>query len=152
MKIDVNENSHEVNVPATTPLLWVLREELKLKGTKFGCGRGICGACTVHLNGVATRTCILPVAAAQGAKITTIDSYPQGEHPVQKAWIKHSVPQCGYCQSGQIMQAIGLLNSQSSFSQDDLVAGIDSNLCRCGTYNKIKDAIFEAAEEMGKLA
>lgn len=150
-EIEVNDQKHKVDAPESTPLLWVLREELKLKGTKFGCGKGICGACTVHLNGAPTRTCVLPAAAAVGQKIKTIDSLKSPDHPIQRAWIKHSVPQCGYCQSGQIMQAIGWLDTKEKFSEEELLSGLAGNICRCGTYTKIKKAFLEAAQEMGKL-
>ena len=154
-EFNFNGEVTKVDVPSGTPLLWVVREELKRKGTKFGCGKGLCGACTMHLNCEPTRTCILPVDAVAGQKVTTIEHQKGsgGElHPVQKAWVKHSVPQCGYCQSGQIMQAIGLLNRQQKWTETELVASMSGNLCRCGTYNKIKTALLDAAREMGKLA
>lgn len=153
MDLEVNGKKMSVDVPPDTPLLWVIREELKLKGTKFGCGKGICGSCTVHLNGQPTRTCILPSSAAQGQKVTTIDGLSKDDlHPVQKAWIKHGVPQCGYCQSGQLMLAMGLLENQKKWTEDSLMDSMDINLCRCGTYNKMKLAVIEAAKEMGRLS
>ncbi len=153
IKFELNGQSVEVNVPEETPLLWVVREELKKKGTRFGCGRGICGSCTMHIDGQPTRTCILPVSVVKNRKVTTIEAMKADDlHPVQKAWIKHSVPQCGYCQSGQVMQAIGLLDQNKKWTEDELVDSMSGNLCRCGTYNKIKKALLEAAKEMGKLA
>lgn len=145
----VNGESVTVDVPDSTPLLWVLREELKLLGTKFGCGKGVCGACTIHLNGTATRCCILPVSAVEGQEITTIEGLGTKEslHIVQRAWIKHNVAQCGYCQSGQIMQASSLIDNNSDLELDSLVGGMSANLCRCGTYHKLKDALLEAAQE-----
>ena len=149
----LNGKKTKLDIPKDTPLLWAVREEALLRGTKFGCGKGICGACTMHLNGTPTRTCILPVAAVAGKRVDTIESKGKKElHPVQKAWIKHNVPQCGYCQSGQVMLAIGLLESKKRWSKEDLLGQMDANLCRCGTYNKIKAATLEAAKEMGRLA
>ncbi len=149
MKITVNDKAHEIDVDQDTPLLWALREELALTGTKFGCGKGICGSCTVHVDGSPTRSCILPCSSLQDSKVTTIEAYQKADHPVQKAWIKHSVPQCGYCQSGQIMQAMGHLTNNSSMSENEILGGLSANLCRCGTYTKIKEALIEAAKEMG---
>lgn len=153
IELTVNGKKVQVDVPEDTPLLWVIREELKLTGTKFGCGKGLCGACTVHLNGNATRTCILPVSAAEGQSVNTIESLEKDGklHEVQQAWIKHNVPQCGYCQSGQIMQAISVIENNNKQTKDELTKQMSDNLCRCGTYHKIKEAIFEAAENMGKL-
>ena len=151
--ININGKDVNVDVPDDTPLLWVIREELGLKGTKFGCGKGLCGSCTVILNGIPTRTCILPVSASVGQKIKTIESQStEKRHPVQEAWIKHNVPQCGYCQSGQIMLAIGLLDSQERWEEEALIAAMSANICRCGTYNRIKRAIKDAAKEMGKIS
>ncbi len=150
----LNGNEVVVDVPQDTPLLWVLREELSLTGTKFGCGRGLCGSCTVHLNGQAIRSCITPLAAVQGQSITTIEGRSQASplHPVQRAWIKHNVPQCGYCQSGQIMQAISVLeNIEQKGHAEEILNGMNQNLCRCGTYHKIRIAVLEAAQEMGKI-
>ena len=152
IEFKLNGKPVKVNVPDDTPLLWAIREELGLTGTKFGCGKALCGACTVHLNGTPTRSCVLPVAAVKGTDIKTIEDLgDKNLHPVQKAWIKHSVPQCGYCQSGQIMQAVGLLESKDKLSKDEIIEGMSHNICRCGTYNKIKVAVLEAANEMGKV-
>ena len=131
---------------ADAPLLWVIREHLKLSGTKFGCGRGVCGACTVHLNGGAIRSCITPLRAVEGQQITTIEGLaPNSDHPLQQAWITEQVPQCGYCQSGQIMQAAALLGHTPHPTDEEIVAAMDGNLCRCGTYQRIKRAIKRAA-------
>ena len=128
------------------PLLWVIREHLKLSGTKFGCGRGFCGACTVHLNGGAIRSCITPLRAVQGQQITTIEGLAaNSDHPLQRAWVSEQVPQCGYCQSGQIMQAAALLTRTPHPTDQEIVAAMDGNLCRCGTYQRIKRAIKRAA-------
>ena len=143
-------NGKEVNSeqPADTPLLWVIREELGLTGTKFGCGIAQCGACTVHVNGNPVRSCTTPVSAVQGKRITTIEGLsPGGEHPLQKAWVAKQVPQCGYCQSGQIMQAAALLAKNKSPSREQIVSHMNGNICRCGTYNRIVAAIQQAAKE-----
>ena len=132
----------------TMPLLWYLRDVLGLTGTKFGCGIALCGACTVHRNGEATRSCIIPMSAAAGADITTIEAIGvHGLHPVQKAWMEHRVPQCGYCQSGQIMQAIALLNKKPKPSDSDIDDAMVGNICRCGTYQRIRAAIKAAGEQ-----
>jgi len=144
-------NGKEVNSeqPADTPLLWVIREELGLTGTKFGCGIAQCGACTVHINGNPVRSCSTPVSAAAGKKVTTIEGLsPSGEHPLQKAWIAGQVPQCGYCQSGQIMQAAALLAKNKNPSREQIVQHMNGNICRCGTYNRIIGAIQRAAKEV----
>jgi len=144
-------NGKEVNSeqPADTPLLWVIREELGLTGTKFGCGIAQCGACTVHINGNPVRSCSTPVSAAAGKKVTTIEGLsPSGEHPLQKAWVAAQVPQCGYCQSGQIMQAAALLAKNKSPSREQIVQHMNGNICRCGTYNRIIGAIQRAAKEV----
>ena len=144
-------NGREVNSeqPADTPLLWVIREELGLTGTKFGCGIAQCGACTVHVNGNPVRSCSTPVSAVQGKRITTIEGLsPSGEHPLQKAWIAGQVPQCGYCQSGQIMQAAALLSKNKNPSREQIVQHMNGNICRCGTYNRIVAAIQQAAKEV----
>ena len=152
MELEVNGDKVDVDVPGDTPLLWVIREELGLKGTKFGCGRALCGSCTMHLNGTAIRTCVMPIAAAANQKITTIEGIQKDEkHPVQKAWIKHNVPQCGYCQAGQIMQAISAIENQDKVTEADLDIAMNGNLCRCGTYTRIKEALKTAAKEMGKM-
>jgi len=144
----VNGVRTEVGVDAGTPLLWVLREDLKLTGTKFGCGVASCGACTVHIDGVSVRSCATPVSLAEGRSVTTIEGLsPDGSHPLQQAWIAEQVPQCGYCQSGQIMQAAELLARNKSPSRDEIVAHMDGNICRCGTYLKIISAIERASRE-----
>ena len=132
-----------------TPLLWVIRDEVGLTGTKFSCGAGLCGACTVHLDGKAVRSCITPLSAAAGKSITTIEGLSRhGEHPVQKAWVALDVAQCGYCQSGQIMSASALLTHNPRPTDADIDAAMSGNLCRCGTYNRIRAAIKDAAAEM----
>lgn len=144
--LEINDRKVEVDVPADMPLLWVLRDTLNLKGTKFGCGMGQCGACTVHLNGAAVRSCLLPVSAAQGQSISTIESLPaDGSHPVQRAWQELDVAQCGYCQAGQIMGAVALLAKNPQPTDADIDAAMDGNLCRCATYNRIRQAIHKAA-------
>jgi isoquinoline 1-oxidoreductase alpha subunit len=131
-----------------TPLLWVIRDELKLTGTKYGCGVSQCGACTVHLNGKAVRSCVTTLGAARGAKVTTIEGLsPDASHPLQKAWVAEQVPQCGYCQSGQIMKAAELLAANSKPSRDEIVSHMDGNICRCGTYHRIIAAIERASKE-----
>ena len=145
----VNGQRKEVGVDGDTPLLWVLREHLKMTGTKFGCGVAACGACTVHVDGSPIRSCITPVSLVEGAAITTIEGLsPDGSHPLQKAWIAEQVPQCGYCQSGQIMQAASLLAKNSDPTKAELVAHMDGNLCRCMSYVRIQRAILRAAAEM----
>ena len=146
-KIIVNQVEHEVDVEADKPLLWVLRENLKLTGTKFGCGLAQCGACTVHVDGIATRSCVLPISAVDGKQIDTIESLEteEGLHPVQQAWIEHQVPQCGYCQSGQMMSAVALLNRVPQPSDADIDAAMRGNICRCGMYGRIKSAIKTAS-------
>jgi isoquinoline 1-oxidoreductase alpha subunit len=145
--LTVNGKPYTVNVPTDTPLLWVIREHLQLTGTKFGCGLAQCGACTVHLDGSPVRSCQIPLSAAAGKKITTIEGlHPQGQHPLQVAWIAEQVPQCGYCQSGQIMQAAGLLAKNPNPTDDEIVAHMSGNICRCATYLRIKRAIRRAAK------
>ena len=141
--LNINGQQREVNVDNDTPLLWVLRDELNLVGTKYGCGIAQCGACTIHLDGQAMRSCSLPISViTEGQKITTIEGLsPDGDHPLQKAWIEHDVPQCGYCQSGQIMSAAALLQDNPTPSDEDIDAFMHGNLCRCGTYPRIKKAI-----------
>ena len=144
----VNGVRREVSVEADTPLLWVLREHLGLTGTKFGCGIASCGACTVHLDGQAVRSCATPVAMVEGRSVTTIEGLSaDGSHPLQKAWIAEQVPQCGYCQSGQIMQAATLLARNNAPTREDIVEHMDGNICRCGTYLRIISAIQRAARE-----
>ena len=147
--LQVNGRSLTVEVAADTPLLWVIRDVVGLKGTKFGCGIGLCGACTVHLEGRAIRSCITPVGAVAGAQITTIEGLdPRGRHPLQKAWIEEQAPQCGYCQSGQIMQAASMLRDYPDPTDRDIVAVMGGNLCRCMAYRRIRAAIKLAATEM----
>jgi isoquinoline 1-oxidoreductase alpha subunit len=149
LALTINGRRHDVDVAADTPLLWVLRDALQLTGTKFGCGAALCGACTVHLDGAAIRSCVTPVSAAVGKKVTTIEGLSaHSDHPVQKAWLEHDVPQCGYCQSGQIMSAAALLATNHQPSDADIDAAMSGNLCRCGTYNDIRAAIHTAAELM----
>jgi isoquinoline 1-oxidoreductase alpha subunit len=146
---DLNGRTMSVRSADDTPLLWVIRDEIGLMGTKFGCGIGLCGACTVHVDGRATRSCITPAGAAAGAAITTIEGLaPEGRHPLQTAWIELQVPQCGYCQSGQIMQAAALLNDYPDPTDEDINAGMAGNLCRCMTYVRIRRAIKLAATRM----
>jgi isoquinoline 1-oxidoreductase alpha subunit len=142
----VNGRSRSVDVPGDTPLLWVLRDALGLTGTKFGCGMALCGACTVHLNGKPIRSCTVPVAALEGKRITTIEGLsPDGGHPVQRAWVVEHVPQCGYCQSGQIMSAAALLADKPNPTDAEIDAAMGGNICRCGTYQRIRAAIHRAA-------
>ena len=146
--LKINGASHTVDVPADMPLLWVLRDVLDMKGTKFGCGVAQCGACTVHINGAATRTCVLPVSAAAGASITTIEGLsPDGSHPVQQAWEEIDVPQCGYCQAGQIMSASALLAQTPNPTDAQIDEAMNGNLCRCATYIRIRAAIHLAASK-----
>ena len=148
-KLNVNGRPATVDAPADMPLLWVLRDVLNLRGTKYGCGIGFCGACTVHIGGRAVRSCQTPVAAAADAKITTIEGLSaDGTHPVQVAWQEIDVPQCGYCQAGQIMQAAALLNSKKNPSDQQIDEAMSGNICRCGTYQRIRAAIKAAAGEM----
>src|ERR1700694_3728241 len=145
--ITVNGNSHDVDVPADMPLLWVVRDELHMTGTKFGCGVAQCGACTMHVDGVATRTCVLPVSQAVGKQIRTIEGLStDNSHPVQRAWIAEQCPQGGYCQSGQIMAAAALLQKTPKPTDDQITQAM-TNICRCGTYDRIKRAIHRAAGE-----
>ena len=148
-KFSINGKSVSVNADADTPLLWVIRDELGMTGTKFGCGAALCGACTVHLNGEAIRSCQTPVSAVAGKKVATIESLSRNNsHPLQKAWIAHDVPQCGYCQSGQLMSAAALLSKNKNPSDADIDAAMSGNLCRCGTYTRIRAAIKDAAKSM----
>jgi len=146
-KLNINKEEHQVNVAPDTPLLWVLRDHLNLLGTKYGCGIGQCGACTVHLNGQAVRSCSVPVSAIGNAEITTIEGLSdKGDHPVQQAWLEHDVAQCGYCQAGQIMNAAALLKSKPNPSDEEIKAAMNGNLCRCSTYIRIRKAIKTAAK------
>ncbi len=147
MKLNVNGTEREVDAPADMPLLWVLRDLMGLTGTKFGCGIAQCGACTVHIDGAPLRACITPVAAVAGKKITTIEGLStDGQHPVQQAWTELDVVQCGYCQSGQIMSAAALLAKKPAPSDTDIDQALSGNLCRCGTYPRIRAAVHRAAE------
>jgi len=150
----VNGNQQSIDVDADTPLLWVIRDELKMTGTKFGCGAGQCGACTVHIDGIPTRSCLMPVGLVAGKSITTIEGLrsDQTVHPVQQAWIELSVPQCGYCQSGQIMSAVALLKQNPMPTDRDIDLAMSGNICRCGTYPRIRKAIYRAAEIMAGRA
>jgi isoquinoline 1-oxidoreductase alpha subunit len=144
----INSKAVSVEAEPDTPLLWVVREHLKLTGTKFGCGSGLCGACTVHVDGRAVRSCQVPMDQVSGKKVTTIEGLsPSSSHPLQKAWIAEQVPQCGYCQSGQIMQAAELLAKTRRPTREQIVAHMDGNICRCGTYPRIVRAIERAARE-----
>ena len=146
----INEVQHQVDADPVMPLLWVLRDILGLTGTKYSCGIGQCGACTVHLDGQAVRSCMLSVSEAAGKKITTIEGLEaEGLHPVQQAWLTENVPQCGYCQPGQIMTAAALLAENPNPSDDEIDAAMSGNLCRCGTYQRIRRAIHRAAKEGG---
>ena len=144
--LDINGKAVTIKAGPETPLLWVLRDELGLTGTKFGCGMAQCGACTVHVNGDPVRSCVTPIAALSGAKIATIESLG-GEHPLQQAWVRHDVPQCGYCQSGMVMAAAALLKERPRPTDADIDRGV-TNLCRCGTYARIRIAIHRAAEQV----
>jgi len=147
----VNGNEVAVNVPGDMPLLWVLRDKLGLMGTKYGCGEGSCGSCTVHINGEAANSCVIPIAAVAGQKVTTIEGLSSGGlHPLQRAWIEEQVPQCGYCQPGAIMQAASLLARNSSPSREQIIDQMQSVICRCGTYLRMIRAIERAASEMKK--
>lgn len=144
--LKINKKEYKVDVDPSTPMLWVLRDHLKLMGTKFGCGVAQCGACTIHLNGEAVRSCNTSVSEVGDQEITTIEGLSEnGEHPVQKAWLEHDVAQCGYCQPGQIMSAVALLNSNPHPSDAEIDAAMEGNICRCGTYTRIKTAIKTAA-------
>jgi aerobic-type carbon monoxide dehydrogenase small subunit (CoxS/CutS family) len=145
--LTVNERTLEIDAAPDTPLLWVLRDHLGMTGTKFGCGKGLCGACTVHVNGAPMRSCALPLEALAGKSVTTIEGLSRDRsHPVQRAWIAIDVPQCGYCQSGQIMSAAALLRENRAPTDADIDAAMAGNLCRCGTYARIRAAIHRAAD------
>ena len=153
MKLKVNGKEHEVAAPGDMPLLWVLRDMLGLTGTKFGCGMAQCGACTVHIDGSPARSCVLPAAAVQGRAVTTIEGLSaKGLHAVQRAWIEEDVVQCGYCQPGQIMAATALLRARPDPTDADIDAAMSANLCRCGTYLRIRAAVKRAAELSGRKA
>jgi isoquinoline 1-oxidoreductase alpha subunit len=147
--LNINGRNMSVEAANETPLLWAIREQLQMTGTKFGCGAGLCGACTVHVNGEAVRSCQTSLSDVAGKKITTIEGLSaKGDHPLQKAWIAEQVPQCGYCQSGQIMQAASLLSKNPNPTKEEVVAHMDGNLCRCMTYSRIQKAIMRAASEI----
>jgi isoquinoline 1-oxidoreductase subunit alpha len=152
--VSVNGKTQRVDAEPDTPLLWVIRESLGLTGTKYGCGMALCGACTVHLDGASVRSCVTPMSAARGKRVTTIEGLAQGArlHPVQDAWIEADVPQCGYCQSGQVMSAAALLSTQKDPTDADIDAAMSGNICRCGTYQRIRAAIKLAAARMRKGA
>lgn len=146
-EIQVNGKMHEVEAMEDMPLLWVLRDILQLKGTKFGCGQALCGACTIHLDDTATRSCVLPISAVGNSHITTIEGLAEnGDHPLQEEWKKQVVPQCGYCQTGQIMNAAALLKQNPTPSDEEVEQAMQGNLCRCGTYNRIKSAILSVSK------
>ncbi len=153
IQINVNGENREISdIDPTTPLLWALRDHLGMVGTKFGCGKGLCGACTVHLNGTAIRSCSTPVSAVNGLNVTTIEGLAKDEyhlHPLQEAWMEHDVPQCGYCQAGQMMNAASLLATNPKPSDSDIDNAMAGNICRCGTYQRIRKAIHTAAEKGG---
>ncbi len=147
--IKINGKKKEVDVAPDTPILWVLRDHVKLVGTKFGCGIAQCGACTVHLDGEAVRSCSIPISAVGDKAVTTIEGLSEkGDHPLQEAWVEHDVPQCGYCQAGQIMNAAALLNNNPNPSDEDIARAMNGNICRCGTYTRIKKAIKTASAKM----
>ncbi len=147
--LTINGKKQQFDVEPDTPLIWVIRDHAKLYGTKYGCGISQCGSCTIHLDGVPVRSCILPVSGAEGKSITTIEGLSKnGNHPVQQAWIEHDVPQCGYCQSGQIMSAAALLKDNPNPTDTDIDAAMHGNICRCGTYIRIKAAIKTASSKM----
>ncbi len=149
-ELSINGKTQSVEVDPSTPVLWVLRDHLQLVGTKYGCGIGQCGACTIHVDGAAMRSCSLPIEQVADKKITTIEGLSEkGDHPVQEAWLEHDVPQCGYCQAGQIMTAAAFLNDNSSPTDDQIKAVMNGNLCRCGTYTRIQAAVKTAAGKMG---
>jgi aerobic-type carbon monoxide dehydrogenase small subunit (CoxS/CutS family) len=146
INLQVNGKQQVVDVDPTTPVLWVLRDHLKLVGTKYGCGIAQCGACTIHLDGVAVRSCQLPVSAVSDKEVTTIEGLSEdGDHPVQRAWLEHDVPQCGYCQAGQIMSAAALLKRTPNPTDEEILTAMNGNICRCGTYLRIKAAIKTVA-------
>jgi len=147
MRLNINGRTHDVDVDPNTPLLWAIREQVGLTGTKYGCGIAQCGACTVHVDGAAVRSCVMPVSAVEGKRITTIEGLASGNtlHKVQKAWVDHDVPQCGYCQTGMIMAVVALLNQKPKPTDADIDANI-TNICRCGTFQQVREAIHMAAK------
>ena len=151
LNLNVNGKKQEIDIDPKTPMLWVLREHLSLVGTKYGCGIAQCGACTIHLDGVAVRSCQLPVSAAENKSITTIEGLSEtGDHPLQKAWVEHDVPQCGYCQSGQIMTAAALLNENPNPTDEEIESALHGNICRCGTYLRIRAAVKSASQSTSR--
>ena len=149
MELNINGKAMPVDVDPETPLLWVIRDELGLTGTKYGCGKALCGACTVHVDGQPVRSCSLPVSAAAGKKVTTIEGMTDATTvAVQQAWVDHHVPQCGYCQSGQVMSAVALLREKKTPSDADIDAAMSGNICRCGTYQRIRSAIKQASKAL----
>lgn len=149
--IIINGKKHDIDVDGDMPLLWFLRDHLEFTGTKFGCGSGLCGACTVHVNGQAVRSCVTPISSVASKEITTIEGLSKnGDHPLQQAWLNNKVPQCGYCQAGQIMNAASLLANNPSPSDKEIDTAMQGNICRCGTYQRIKKAISEAADTLAK--
>jgi len=151
--IIINGKKHTIDVDGDMPLLWFLRDRLAYTGTKFGCGSGLCGACTVHLNGQAIRSCVTPVSGLADQSITTIEGLSEhGDHPLQQAWLNNNVPQCGYCQAGQIMNAASLLATNAAPTDEEIDSAMQGNICRCGTYQRIKKAISDAADTLAKKA
>jgi isoquinoline 1-oxidoreductase subunit alpha len=151
MKLTINGTEHDIEIDPEVPILWALRDYLQLTGTKYGCGKGLCGACTVHLEGSPIRSCLTPVSAAKGKKLVTIEGLStDASHPVQQAWKDNNVPQCGYCQSGQIMSAVALLNGNPTPSDAEIDAAMSGNICRCGTYPRIRSAIRQASNSRGE--
>lgn len=149
INLKINGKNQSVDVDPNTPMLWVLRDHLNLVGTKFGCGIAQCGACTIHMDGAPIRSCFLPISAVADAEITTIEGISEnGDHPVQKAWLEHDVPQCGYCQAGQIMTAVALLNENPLPSDQEIENAMNGNICRCGTYLRIKAAVKTASQSL----
>ena len=147
--VNVNGQNRKIEADADTPMLWVLRDNLNLVGTKYGCGMAQCGACTIHVDGAAVRSCVLPIANVGNKKITTIEGLSEdGTHPLQKAWIEHDVPQCGYCQAGQIMNAAAFLKENPKPTDEEIVENMNGNICRCGTYTRIKAAVKTASENL----
>ena len=148
-QLTVNGQAHEVDAPPEMPLLWVIRDLIGLTGTRFGCGMGLCGACTVHVDGMAMRACVTPVSLAEGKVVTTIEGLgADGLHPLQEAWIAHGVPQCGFCQAGQLMTAAALLATNPRPTDDDIDAAMAGNICRCGTYTRIRAGIRDASQKL----
>jgi len=150
MKLTINGTGYDIEIDPEVPILWALRDYLQLTGTKYGCGKGLCGACTVHLDGSPIRSCLTPVSAADGKQLMTIEGLSSdASHPVQQAWKENNVPQCGYCQSGQIMSAVALLNDNPAPSDAEIDAAMSGNICRCGTYPRIRKAIRQASGKQG---